>query len=129
MTDHREAVDAALRANPNLTVYQGPLPKGIAPPYVAYYVTIAFEERTKLDGPTDSTRVTITTHSVATTGQGVAIVARNVRAALIDKALTVTGALCTRITHENGIPPGWSDATGTVVLEQIDEWDYTARPS
>lgn len=124
---HREAVLAALNANSNLTVVDGPAPKGTAPPYVVTYVYIPTETRNKVNSGTNETTVSIVTHSTAANTQSVAIVARQVRSSLLDQVMAVTGYVCTRITHESGSPPDWDDSTGVVVMAQIDQWDYTAR--
>jgi hypothetical protein len=128
--DHASAVLAALQANPNLTAFRGPVPKGTAPPYVAVYTYLPHEDRSKLNQEsTDTSAVTAITHSVASSQAGVEIVRRNVRTALLDQHMTVDGTQCSRITHEVGLPADWDDSSGVVVMAAVDEWDYTARPA
>lgn len=127
--DHTAAVLAALRTNPNLTVFEGPVPKGTAPPYVAVYVYYPNESREKMPPVTNRTDVIAITHSVASSQEGTRIVRNNVRTSLLDQRMSVTGALCSPITHEVGNPPDWDTSSGVTVMSAVDEWDYTARPA
>lgn len=128
--DHPSAVLAALQANPNLTALAGPVPKGTAPPYVAVYVYIPYESRERINNTvTDHTDVIAITHSVAASAAGVAIVRKNVRTALLDQRMTVTGAQCSPVSHEVGLPADWDTSSGVTVMDAVDEWDYTARPA
>jgi len=126
--EHAEAIVAKLRAHPYLTVIDGPADGTQAPPYVVVYVYTPDESRTKLEGGTDETWVTIVTHSIAATIDGARIVRRNVRQALLDQRLTVEGWRCERISHESGNPADWDDSTGIRVMDAVDEWDYRAEP-
>lgn len=126
---HRLAAKALLDANPNLTPRDGPAPKGTAPPYVVFYVYVPAEARNTINGPTDETTVTIITHSTAASALGVDIVSRNVRSALLDQTPVVDGYVCSRVEHSSGSPADWDDSTGVVVMAQIDQWDYIARPA
>lgn len=129
MNEHRAAALAKLAANPNLTVLDGPADGTKPPPYVVVYVHVPGETRSKLEGVTDRTTITIVTHSVATTAIGAGIVARNVRAALLDQVLAVPGWRCRRISHEVGRAPDWDTTTGTKLMDAVDEWDYLTEPA
>ncbi|MGH3504318.1 MAG: hypothetical protein ACRDQA_25980 [Nocardioidaceae bacterium] len=131
MIAHREAVAAALAADPDLAVYDGPPKTGEPlrkPPYVVVYVYTPFEDRTKLCGTTDETTVTAITHSVGGSIAAAEIVARNVRRNLLDATLTVGGWECWSIRHESGQPTRWDDTTGETVADTVDEWQYLAEP-
>lgn len=127
--DHPSAILAALRANVNLNVKDGAVPSGTAPPYVAVYVYFGRETREGLPPVTNNTPVMIVTHSVGANATAARGVASYVRAALLDVRMTVTGAQCSPTTHEASQPPMRDESTGVLVLDQVDEWDYTARPA
>lgn len=126
--EHAAAVIARLRAHPSLTVVDGPASGTQAPPYVVVYVYVPDERRTKLDGPTDESTVTVVTHSVATSASGARVVRRNVRQQLLDHRLTVPGWTCKRISHPTGDPADWDTSTGTKLMDAVDEWDYLVEP-
>ncbi len=128
MLEHTTALLALLRADVRLTVHDGPAPDGAVRPYVVVYVHVPGESRTKLDGPTDETWVTVTTHSVADTAEGARIVARNVRSVLLDKRPVVAGWVCDRIAHAAGRPATWDESTQVTVMDAVDQWDYRAAP-
>lgn len=129
MTEHRDAVVTFLRTNVNLTVFDGTAPLGTALPYVAVYVYLPTEHRSTLNGPTDYTEVTIITHTIAATVEAAWVVAKQVRLTLLDQRIPVTGLNCSRIEHALGQVPQYDDATGNLIVNAVDQWDYFAIPA
>jgi hypothetical protein len=127
--EHAAAVEAALKAHPYLTVHRGPAPSSAAPPYVVFYVTVADERRTKMCPNTDESWLVVTTHSVAANDEGLGIIRRNVREALLDKRLAVTGWQTEQVSHEHGNAADWVTVAGSTYLTGVDEWDYRAEPA
>lgn len=129
LPDVAAAVLDLLRADPDLTVYDGSPPDNTTPPYVVAWLSIDSERTSRMCAGTDLSALRVTTHSVATTGQGARIVASGVRAALLDITPTVAGWTCWPIRHEYGLPPQWDESTGSSWIAAIDGWTLTATPA
>lgn len=126
---HAAAVVALLKANPNLTVFDRPVPDLTAPPYVRVYVSLDREDRTSLCNTSDEPHVRITTHSVGATDESAWIVSDQVRTSLLDVKPAVTGYVAGPIDHELGIPPQEDNSTGRPVLDVVDVWTFTSTPA
>lgn len=128
IAQHAAAFLDLLRADPNLTVFDGAPPDLTSPPYVVVWVAVDSERSDRLTFESSLATVRFTTHSVATTGQGARIVADRVRQAVLDARLDVPGWQTWPVRHEYGLPPQLDESTGHPLISVIDGWTLATTP-
>lgn len=140
--DHADAFLALARAaagSPALTVYDGAVPNGPAPAYALVYFYIETP-----DGLTAPDAVPFTLDSdvidarayvhcigadpeAARAARGVA---GRVRAAVLNRTLTIAGRSCFPIRWREGQPPQRNEEVpGTVVFDQVDVYGWRSVPA
>jgi hypothetical protein len=122
---------------PTLTVYDGAVPVAPAPAYALVYFYV--ETPGGLAAP-DAVSLTLDStvidalayvHCVGADPQAARAaraVAGRVRAAVLDKVLTVSGRQCFPIRWDSGQPPQRNEDTGAVVFDQVDVYSFRSVP-
>lgn len=139
--DHADAFLAALAAasgSPSLAVYDGRVPDGAEPAYALVYFAIgtpdglAAPDAVSLHADSDVIDARAIVHSVGSDPQGARAaraVAGRVRAALLNKTLTVTGRSCAPIRWIEGQPPQrFEEVPGSPVFDQVDVYGWRSVP-
>lgn len=122
ITEHAAAVLDLLRADLNLTVFDGAPPDKTDPPYVVVWVSVDGEDAHTLADVQDVARVRVTTHSVGGSGEAARIVSDRVRDALLGKRITVDGRAAWKIRRDYANPPQPDESTGRLVVDAVDVW-------
>lgn len=134
MTDllDQAMVDAGLnllRADGQLTVYDGEAPPKVARPYVLVYT---FVERPgddmdsqSLDAKTTRTIVRWYCHCVGDTQMAARAVAQRVRTQFLDQRPTITGLTCGFIREDQADPPIRDEQTGLTVFDSLAVYRLT----
>jgi hypothetical protein len=131
---HVDAALGMLRANPNLTVYDGKVDNGAPNAYVVVYAFrlrpdgLAAPDKVPLTGASTAVDMRLFCHSVGATAHAARTVQDQVEAALLDKTPAVTGRSCFPIRlldGQQGIP---DEVTGTSVFDNTDVYGWTSVP-
>jgi hypothetical protein len=128
---HAQAGLDRLRANPNLTVFDGkvpdPTPDPATDPWVLVYTQVAWP-REGLGVSLNGTQVGITTtfvcHCAAGSAQGARALADQVRDSLLNYRPVIAGRNCGPIKQDDELPPGRDETTGKLVMTQISTYSY-----
>jgi hypothetical protein len=131
--EHAAAVLALLDADntaPALVVYDGRVPSGIDPkatPYVLAYFSGGWPDLT-FTSITLTFQLRITLHCVGGNAQAARMVSDRGRAALLDVRPTIAGRSCYPIRWDLSLPPGRDETTGSMVMDQVDEYVLSSIP-
>jgi hypothetical protein len=131
--EHAAAVLALLDADnaaPALVVYDGRVPSGIAVPsnpYVLAYFSSAWPDLT-FTSITLTFQVRITLHCVGGNAQAARMVSDRGRAALLDVRPTIANRSCYPIRWDLSLPPQRDETTGSMVMDQVDEYVLSSIP-
>jgi hypothetical protein len=82
-----------------------------------------------LAGTSGALEASIQTTSVGDTAEACRIVARRVKAALLDVRPTVTGRVSFPIRHEDSLPPQVDNDVAPPVLYAVDRWLTASVPA
>lgn len=128
---HVQAVLDRLRANPNLTVFDGAVPGGVSPgqPYVVVYFNGLARLGDELTLRSTQRTGRIYCHSIGATAEAARIVAQHVATQLLDYVAEVPGWLSWPIRHESNQPPARDESTGEYVMDQIDTYVMQTQSS
>ncbi len=120
---HAAAVVAALQADPDLTVHDGPPPDGSQPPYVVVWVAV---ERLSdlLCGSASRSPVWVYTHAVGVSTTAARRVGDRVRGVLLDQRLNVPGWKCAPVRLSSARPPDPAEVAGVTYIDQTDVWRF-----
>ena len=113
-----DAVLALLRADPNLTVYDGIVPESPAYPFVVAYFDAGTRSPYTLAGQSSSSVHRFQCSVNADNAVSARIVAGKVLGRLLDVRPTVTGWTCWPIRHESSPPAYTDDSLATPVVIQ-----------
>jgi hypothetical protein len=131
--EHAQALLALIdadNASPALVWFDGKVPAG-TDPKVTPYVVVYFDSN---DPEADFTaapwlfQMTATCHCVGGNAQAARMVADRVRTALLGVRPTVAGRSCYPITRESGVPPQRDESTGSLVMDQVDQYVLQSIP-
>lgn len=132
--EHAAAVLALLDADnavPALVVYDGKVPTGgitsPTPPYVLAYFSGAWPDLT-FTSVTLTFQLRITLHCVGGNAQAARMVSDRGRAALLDVRPTIAGRSCYPIRWDLSLPPRRDETTGSMVMDQVDEYVLSSIP-
>lgn len=123
---YASAVLSLLRQDPFLNVIDGSAPDLTRPPYVVVYISADNERSDRLTQQSNVASLRIITHSVGASTTAARRVADKVRAALLDKTLSVSGWSSWPLRHEYGLPPVTDESTGLLVVDAVDGWTVAA---
>jgi hypothetical protein len=132
--DHATAGLALLDADPNLTVYDGIVPKGAPNAYVVVYAFrlrpdgLAAPDKVPLTGMSTAVDMRMYCHCVGATAAAARIVQGHVEAALLDKTPTVTSRSCFPVRLLDGQQAQRTEETGTPVFDIVDVYGWTSVP-
>lgn len=101
ITEHARAVLDLFVGFPH-TLYDGQVPDAPTFPYAVLYISTPSEDATKLCGNSDVAEFDFQATSVGMTAESARIVADDVRTAVLDKRLTVSGRNSGQVRHEYG---------------------------
>lgn len=136
--DATAAVLALLAADVNVTVYDGEVPtdpatgKLPARPYVVVYGPPDGDGGRLVDslaGTSHRADGVVTTTVVADNAESVRIIAKRVRALLLDVVPAVTGRVCFPIRHDSGQNIARDDDVQPPVLFAVDRWLCQSVPA
>jgi len=129
---HADAILGLLRADPDLTVYDGHVPDGGELPYVLVYIADSDPQQANSHSLTvESTRHVTWAycHCVGANAIAARAVAQRVRAALLDVTPTIPGRTCWPIRREEGQPAERDESTGQVVVDLVDVYRLESVPA
>ena len=133
--DAAAAVLALLAADTNLRVYDGMVPTdpttGRPPPrpYVVIYAPVGLSTVHNLTGTSGALEASIQTTCVGDTAESCRIVARRVKAALLDVVPVVSGRASFPIRHEYSEPARVDNDVAPPVLFAVDRWLTQSVPA
>jgi hypothetical protein len=122
---------------PALAVYDGKVPDSPAPAYALVYILaqtpdgLAAPDAVNLTFDSDVIDLWAYVHSVGADPQGARAaraVAGRVRAAVLNKTLTVANRTCFPIRWREGQPPQRNEETGPGVFDQVDVYGLRSVP-
>lgn len=122
---HVDAGLNLLRADAGLVVYpdvEGNTPLTPTPPYVRVYPVIESpidSPNNAVDGRSANWVTRWYCHCVGANEYAAVAVSMRVRAALLDKAVTIAGRSCGLIRREAAIPPQRDDTTGHPIFDAV----------
>jgi hypothetical protein len=131
--EHAQALIALIdadNASPALVWFDGKVPTG-TDPKATPYVVVYFDSN---DPEADFTatpwlfQMTATCHCVGGNAQAARMVADRVRTALIGLTPTVANRSCYPITRQPGVPPQRDESTGSLVMDQVDQYVLQSIP-
>lgn len=131
--EHAAAVLALLDADntaPPLVVYDGRVPNGVsvpANPYVLAYFAGGWPDLT-FTSVTLTFQLRITLHCVGGNAQAARMVSDRARAALLDVKPTIASRSCYPIRWDLSLPPRRDETTGSMVMDQVDEYVLSSIP-
>lgn len=126
ITEHATAILTLLRADTNLTVFDGAPPDLTPPPYVVAWISLDDEESVSLADEQGKTNLRATIHSVGASGEAARIVSDRVRSALHNIRLGIAGRNSWKIRHSYGIPPQPDESTGRLVVDVVDVYTFAS---
>lgn len=136
--EHADWVLEQLRADTDLTVYDGTVPKSPAPRYVLVYLMLqtpdglAAPDKVRLSNDSDVIDLWIYCHCVGT-GQLAASNARAVagraRNQLLNVQPVIAGRVCFPVRWREGQPPQRNEETLTTVLDLVDVYGLVTKPA
>jgi hypothetical protein len=132
--DHADAILTALRTSgsPALTVHDGRVPDGGAPPYILAYFSDDYPSDSPalaLPGESRLYVVRVYLHCVGSNAAAARAMAARATTALLDVVLTVPGRTCWPIRRESGSPPRRDETTGRLVMDKIDIYRLSTLPT
>lgn len=133
--DAAAAALALLRADVNLTVYDGLVPvdptTGKLPtrPYVVIYAPVGRSTVYNLAGQSGALEASIQTTCVGDTAESCRIIGRRVKAVLLDVVPSVVGRVSFPIRHEDSRPIERDDDVQPPVLFAVDRWLTQSVPA
>lgn len=131
---HADTFLELLRADNQLVVHDGAVPKGAAPPYALVYLTFWTP-----DGELAPDKVPLTfdsnvidlrgyVHCAGANPAAARAVTQRVRGALLNMRPAVAGRVCFPIRWKDGSPPQRDETTGVLVMDQTDVYGFTSVP-
>jgi hypothetical protein len=111
-----------LRADANLTVFDGSVPSGTVPPYVLVYTTVEWPDGAPgdaLDGLSGSPVVRWYCHCVGGNEIAARAVAQRARTQLLNQRPTIAGLNLGLIKQEQAAPPTRDATTGSLVMDAV----------
>lgn len=124
---------ALLTADPSLTVFDGVVTAGAAPPYVVVYGTVARPSDDPANSADGRTRVWVPRwicHCVGGNATAARAVAQRVRTAMLDVRPTVAGFAVGAVgpirLEAPPNPPSKDEMTGVVVMDQVETYRLLA---
>lgn len=133
--DAAAAVLALLAADTNITVYDSLVPvdqtTGRPPPrpYVVVHAPVGKSTVNNLTGNSGALEALIQTTSVGDTAESCRIVARRVKAALLDIRPVIVDRVSFPIRHEDSLPPRVDNQVQPPVLFAVDRWLTSSVPA
>lgn len=118
-----------LRADANLTVFDGSVPDGSVPPYVLVYTHVEWPDGAPgdaLDGLSGSPTIRWICHCVGGNEVAARAVAQRVRTQLLNQRPTIAGLNVGMIRHEQGVPPTRDETTGSPVIDAMNVYRLIA---
>ncbi|PRY56440.1 DUF3168 domain-containing protein [Glycomyces artemisiae] len=113
---------ALLRANPNLTVFDGPAPLDQRPPYLVVYFAGGPRLGDGLRRQPDKATMRAYVHAAGETTAAARILGGHVDAAVLGERLTVPGWDCGPVDCELANPPVPDKSTGVLVMDAVSTW-------
>jgi hypothetical protein len=125
--DMRAAGIALLRTNPNLTVYDEPVPNGAALPYIRVYSTVEWprgDPDNALNGASRKGTARWYLHCIAGSDAGTIVLAELARTSLLDIRPTIAGLVTSQIgpiqfEQDGGAQPSVDETTGTAYVDAM----------
>lgn len=133
--DHADGYLTLLRADPDLTVYDGRVPNDAIPPYVLVYTTLddtdgsAPERGDSLDGTSGGSTARAYCHQVGGNQLAARAVAQRVRTDLLNQRPAVSGRGCGLIRQDFSSPSDRDETTGTEIQDIITVYQFRSVPA
>ena len=132
--DAAAAVLALLTADTGLKVFDGLVPvdstgKPPSRPYVVVFAPVGHSSVDDLAGRSRALQASIQTTCVGDSAESCRIVARRVKAALLDIRPVVVARVCYPIRHEDSQPPRADNDVQPPVMYCIDRWSTQSVPA
>jgi hypothetical protein len=134
---HAQAGLNLLRANGEILVYDGQVPKAPAPgvgpvlPFVLVYVTIKWPAdgtANTLDAQAVTVNVEFNCHCVGETAAAARAMQMQVRARLLNQRPVVTGRNCGLIQQDDVQAPAKDEASGRLVMDGVSIYSFISAP-
>lgn len=127
---HADAILDLLRADTDLTVHDGAVPKGALPPYVLVYLSTTTAKITSQTGEQDWTTTRAYCHCVGADAIAARAVAGRVAARLRNVTPNIAGHTPWPIRDDDGgAPPDKDETTGVLVMDQVAVYRLESVPA
>lgn len=136
--DHADAFLALMRTaagSPALVVHDGAVPPDGVPPYALLYFHIetpdglVAPDKVPLTFDSDVIEAWATVHCVGDNAVRARAVSGRVRAAVLNKVLTIPGRTVFPVRFRQSQPPQRDESTGQLVMDQVDVYVVTSVPA
>jgi hypothetical protein len=127
--EHVDAIEAALKAAPNLTVYVGKVPDDPTTPYVVVFPSGGLSGREGLVPVSDRIDLPFQVTAVGATHREVLWAVDKSRAALVDRVLPVTGRAMFPVVHDDSAPMRRDDSIAPPLLYVVDRYSVASIPA
>lgn len=132
--DHASAYLDRLRGDPELTVYDGAVPKGAVPPYLLVYLTFSTPDaemspdKVPLTFDSNVGEARAYCHCVGANGVAARAVGQRVLTRLQNWRPVIGGRDCSPVRWQEGQPAQRDETTGVLVMDQVDVYGFTSVP-